>query len=98
MELGFTGGIALVVVLGVVGQVAAKALKVPSILLLLVLGLLAGPVSGLVDPDVLLGDELFPLVSMAVGLLLFEESLKLDMKRLQGGARRPVALLVTLGA
>jgi NhaP-type Na+/H+ or K+/H+ antiporter len=98
MELGFTGGIALVVVLGVVGQVAAKALKVPSILLLLVLGLLAGPVSGLVDPDVLLGDDLFPLVSMAVGLLLFEESLKLDMNRLQGGARRPVALLVTLGA
>jgi NhaP-type Na+/H+ or K+/H+ antiporter len=98
MELGFTGGIALVVALGVVGQVASKALRVPSILLLLVLGLLAGPVTGLVDPDALLGDELFPLVSMAVGLLLFEESLKLDMKRLQGGARRPVALLVTLGA
>ncbi|MEK8226925.1 cation:proton antiporter [Oerskovia sp. M15] len=35
---------------------------------------------------------------MAVGLLLFEESLKLDMTRLRGGARRPVALLVTLGA
>ena len=98
MELGFTGGIALVVLLGVVGQVAAKALKVPSILLLLALGLVAGPVTGLVDPDALLGKDLFPLVSMAVGILLFEESLKLDMARLKGGARRPVALLVTVGA
>ena len=62
------------------------------------LGLLAGPVLGLVDPDALLGDALFPLVSMAVGLLLFEESLKLDFRRLHGGARRPVLGLVTAGA
>ncbi|MEK8226926.1 hypothetical protein NKG05_13825 [Oerskovia sp. M15] len=53
MEL--TGGLALVVGLGVLGQVLAKSLRVPSILLLLVLGLLAGPVTGLVDPDALLG-------------------------------------------
>ena len=50
------------------------------------------------NPDALLGDDLFPLVSMAVSLLLFEESLKLDFSRLQGGARRPVLGLVTVGA
>jgi len=98
MELGFTAGIAAIVLLGVLGQLLGHAVKVPSIIVLLALGLLAGPVLGLVDPDALLGDALFPLVSMAVGLLLFEESLKLDFSRLHGGARRPVLGLVTTGA
>ncbi len=98
MELGFTAGIAAIVLLGVLGQLLGRAVRIPSIIVLLVLGLLAGPVLGLVDPDALLGDALFPLVSMAVGLLLFEESLKLDLSRLHGGARRPVLGLVTTGA
>ncbi|KQR08295.1 sodium:proton antiporter [Cellulomonas sp. Leaf334] len=98
MELGFTAGIAAIVLLGVLGQLLGHAVRIPSIIVLLVLGLLAGPVLGLVDPDALLGDALFPLVSMAVGLLLFEESLKLDFSRLHGGARRPVLGLVTTGA
>ncbi|MFD6135268.1 cation:proton antiporter [Isoptericola sp. NPDC056618] len=96
--MDLVGGIALVVAVGVAGQVAAKRLRVPSILLLLVLGLLVGPVLGWLDPDEVFGDALFPLVSMAVGLLLFEESLKLDFGRLRGGARRPVLGLVTTGA
>jgi len=96
--MDLVGGIALVVAAGVLGQVAARALRVPSILLLLVLGLLVGPVLGWLDPDEVFGDALFPLVSMAVGLLLFEESLKLDFARLRGGARRPVLGLVTTGA
>ncbi|MFI2104204.1 cation:proton antiporter [Isoptericola sp. NPDC019693] len=96
--MDLVGGIALVVALGVAGQVAARSLRVPSILLLLVLGLLVGPVLGWLDPDELFGNALFPLVSMAVGLLLFEESLKLDFGRLRGGARRPVLGLVTTGA
>jgi NhaP-type Na+/H+ or K+/H+ antiporter len=98
MELAFTGGIAAIILLGVLGQLVGHAARIPSIIVLLVLGLLAGPVLGLVDPDALLGDALFPLVSMAVGLLLFEESLKLDFSRLRGGARRPVLGLVTTGA
>ncbi|WP_426593220.1 cation:proton antiporter [Cellulomonas sp. McL0617] len=98
MELAFTGGIAAIVLFGVVGQLLGKATRIPSIILLLLLGLLVGPVLGWVDPDALLGDDLFPLVSMAVALLLFEESLKLDFSRLQGGARRPVLGLVTVGA
>jgi NhaP-type Na+/H+ or K+/H+ antiporter len=96
--MDLVGGIALVVLLGAAGQVAAKALGVPSILLLLGLGLLAGPGLGLLDPDAVFGESLFTLVSMAVGLLLFEESLKLDFARLRGGARRPVVGLVTVGA
>ena len=98
MELGFTAGIAAIVLFGVLGQILGKATRIPSIIPLLVLGLLVGPVLGWVNPDAILGDALFPLVSMAVGLLLFEESLKLDLSRLHGGARRPVLGLVTTGA
>ena len=98
MELGFTAGIAAIVLFGVLGQILGKAVRIPSIIPLLVLGLLVGPVLGWVNPDAILGDALFPLVSMAVGLLLFEESLKLDLSRLHGGARRPVLGLVTTGA
>ncbi len=98
MELGFTGGVALIVLLGVGGQVLGRVTRVPSIILLLLLGLLVGPVLGWLAPEAILGDALFPLVTMAVSLLLFEESLKLDLGRLRGGARRPVIGLVTIGA
>lgn len=98
MELAFTGGIAAIVLFGVLGQLLGRATHIPSIILLLLLGLLVGPVLGWVDPDELLGDDLFPLVSMAVSVLLFEEALKLDFRRLSGGARRPVLGLVTVGA
>ncbi len=98
MRIGFAAGIAVVVSLGVAGQVVGRRMAVPSIILLLALGLAVGPVSGVLDPDDIFGEPLFELVSMAVGLLLFEESLKLDLRRLRGRARRPVILLVTLGA
>jgi NhaP-type Na+/H+ or K+/H+ antiporter len=96
--VGFVGGIALIVVAGVLGQVVGRSTRVPSIIVLLLLGLFVGPVTGWLDPDAVLGSRLYPLVSMAVGLLLFEESLKLDLVRLRGGARRPVLGLVTVGA
>ena len=48
-------GIALVSVLA---QWLAWSLRVPAILFLLLTGLLLGPVSGLLDPDALLGDLL----------------------------------------
>ncbi len=46
-------GIALVSVLA---QWLAWSLRVPAILFLLLTGLTLGPVSGLLDPDALLGD------------------------------------------
>lgn len=96
--LDFVGGVALIVVAGVVGQVVGRSTRIPSIIVLLLLGIVVGPVTGWLDPDAVLGTRLYPLVSMAVGLLLFEESLKLDLTRLRGGARRPVLGLVTVGA
>ncbi|WP_240665374.1 hypothetical protein [Cobetia sp. ICG0124] len=53
------------------------------ILPLLIVGILAGPVTGWLKPDELLGDLLFPLVSLAVAVILFEGSLTLDFKDLR---------------
>ncbi len=84
--------------LGMVAQVAAWRLRLPSILLLLGTGFACGP-SGLgwIDPDWMLGEHLFPIVSLSVGIILFEGGLSLKLREL-GEHRRVVWLLVTLGA
>jgi NhaP-type Na+/H+ or K+/H+ antiporter len=91
-------GIGLIVLLGIGLQWVARRLGVPSIVLLLVGGLVVGPGLDLVDPDLIFGDSLFPIVSLAVGLLLFNGGLELDLAELRGGARQPVIRLVTVGA
>ncbi|MHC4219489.1 MAG: cation:proton antiporter [Planctomycetota bacterium] len=95
--------LASVIVLGIGAQWLAWRLGVASILLLLVAGFLAGPVSGLVfgrplvDPDELLGDLLAPFVSIAVALILYEGGLSLRLAELRE-ARAAVWRLVTFGA
>ena len=53
---------------GALSQYLAWRIKVPAILFLLLAGILAGPVSGLLDPDALFGDLLFPFISLAVAV------------------------------
>lgn len=86
-----------IIVTGIGAQWLAWRLKVPAILFLLGIGLLLGPVTGLLDPNALLGDLLFPLVSLAVAVILFEGALTLQFKELKG-VGSAVWLLVTLGA
>lgn len=88
--------IALIVVLGVLAQWLAAQLGIPSILLLLLVGLAAGPGFGLVDPDELLGGLLFPLVSLGVGLLLFEGGLGLHRSEI-GAWTGVLFRLLTIG-
>lgn len=76
-------GVAAVVVLGVLAQWLAWRLRLPSILLLLMIGLVAGPMTGLLSPEEVLGDLLFPLVSLAVGYILYEGGLSLRVKELR---------------
>jgi NhaP-type Na+/H+ or K+/H+ antiporter len=71
-----------IIVLGIGAQWLAGRLRLPSILLLLVFGFLAGPVTGLINPDKTIGDLLFPLVSIAVGIILFEGGLSLRLSEL----------------
>ncbi len=94
---GPTTTIAVIIGLGVGALWLASRLNVPSILLLLPSGILAGPVLGLIDPDEQFGDLLFPLISLGVGLLLFEGGLNLRWERTTE-VRSVVFRLVTLGA
>lgn len=96
---------ALIAVGGVMAQWIAWRVRLPSILLLLLAGLLAGPVMRAIapgtpfalDPDGLLGDLLLPLVGVSVGLILFEGGMTLSLHEVRS-QRRTLTLLVTVGA
>ena len=88
--------IALVVGVGVAAQWIAARFKIPAILLLLLIGFLAGPVFGVFDPDAVFGDLLFPSVTVAVGVILFEGALTLRIADIRG-AGTVVLRLITLG-
>ncbi len=85
-----------VIALGVCAQWVSGLIGVPSILLLVVLGVLAGPVTGLLDPDQVFGASLLPLVSISVALILYEGGLSLRISELRK-VGRVVGKLLTLG-
>ncbi|UCD94749.1 MAG: sodium:proton antiporter [Candidatus Zixiibacteriota bacterium] len=89
-------GLASIIVLGIIAQWLGWRLRLPSILLLLVFGIIAGPISGVLHPDELFGDLLFPLVSVSVAIVLFEGGLNLRISELKG-AGRVVRNLTTVG-
>ncbi len=89
-------GLATIIVLGIGAQWLAWRLKLPAILFLLLVGFLTGPVAGLLDPDALLGDLLFPFVSLSVAIILFEGGLSLDIAELKE-IGRVVRNLMTAG-
>ena len=68
-----------IIVLGIGAQWLAWHIQLPSILLLLCLGFLAGPITGYLDADRLLGDLLLPIVSISVAVILFEGGLSLNV-------------------
>ncbi len=88
--------LSLLVAVGVTLQWIAARLGIPSILLLLITGFIAGPVTGIFNPDALFGDLLFPGISMAVAIILFEGALTLRFADLRG-AEQVVVRLITLG-
>ena len=92
-------GLLLVCILGVgfLAQWLAWRVKLPAILFLLLAGILMGPVIGVLAPDKLLGPLLFPIVSLAVSVILFEGSLTLRFSELPD-IGRAVRGLVTYGA
>lgn len=88
--------LALILVAGIACQWLAWRLKLPAIIFLLGCGILAGPVLGWLHPDTLLGELLFPIVSLAVAVILFEGSLTLSFKEIPG-LGRVIRNLITLG-
>ncbi|KJG38224.1 sodium:proton antiporter [Photobacterium angustum] len=84
-------------VLGLSCQWLAWRMKLPAILLLLMAGLIIGPVTGVFNPNILFGDLLFPLISLSVAVILFEGSLTLNFDEIKN-VRRNVKSIVTVGA
>lgn len=74
----------------------ADRLRIPSILTLLTVGVLIGPVFGIVDPASMFGDLLTPFVSVAVGVILFEGGLSLRISEIEG-SQRIIWSLVSVG-
>ena len=89
--------LAIIVGVGMAAQWLAWRIQVPSIILLLVAGLLLGPVFSLIDPDEFLGGTLFPIVSVSVALILFEGGLDLPPRELRSTGT-VVRRLITVGA
>ena len=81
--------------LTVAAQWLAVWVRVPAALLLLVLGCVVGPVSGFLEPDLLFGDLLLPLVSMALALVLFFDSL--TVRQLRAADQGSVRSLASIG-
>jgi NhaP-type Na+/H+ or K+/H+ antiporter len=88
--------IAAIGVLALACQWFAWWVKLPAILFLLLSGIVVGPLSGWIDPDALFGDLLFPMVSLAVAVILFEGSLTLRFSEIKG-LERVVQRMVSSG-
>ena len=89
--------LAVIVGVGMAAQWIAWRSQIPSIILLLISGLLLGPVFGVIDPDAFLGGTLFPIVSLAVALILFEGGLDLPPRELRATGT-VVRRLISVGA
>ncbi len=89
-------GLAGILVLGVAAEWLAWRVHLPTIFVLLLFGVIAGPATGLLNPDVLFGDLLMPLVSLCVAVILFEGGLTLRFRELRSEGR-VVWLLITVG-
>lgn len=98
MEASFeiTLQIAIAVVAGIGAQVLAEYLKVPSIVFLLLFGILLGADgTGLLHPQ-LLGAGLEVIVALATAVILFEGGLNLELRDL-GKVSGSLRNLVTIG-
>lgn len=85
--------LAAIPILGIVAQWVAWRFRLPSIMVLLVAGILFGPVLGFLHPDEQLGPVLLPLVQLAVAIILFEGGLQLrfsDLKNIGKAVRNLV--------
>ncbi len=89
--------VASVLAAGVLAQWIGWRFGVPAIVFLLAGGLVAGPITGALSPDQTFGDLLFPSVSLAVAVILFEGALGLGGRGVRT-AGRTVWLLLTVGA
>ena len=88
--------LALVLMTGIACQWLSWRIKLPSIIFLLGCGILAGPLLNWLNPDQLLGELLFPFVSLSVAVILFEGSLTLRFSDIPG-LEKVIRNMITFG-
>lgn len=88
--------LAAIGILGIGAQWIAWRTGWPAIALMLIAGIIAGPVTGFVQPERDFGHLLEPLISLAVAVILFEGGLNLNFRELRH-AEGAVHRLVVLG-
>ena len=88
--------VAIVAFIAMVAQWTGWRMKIPSIVFLLLGGFVFGSVFGFIQPEIIFGDALQPIVSVAVAIILFEGSLTLDFAEIKQG-RRILKQIVLIG-
>ncbi len=92
-------GLGLIVGVAIFSRWLAWKLKIPAIILLILVGLAVGPIFGLVNPKELLGDLFYPLIELAVVIILFEGGLNLrfhEFKSIASGIKRLISIGLVL--
>lgn len=88
---------AVVGVAGVGAQWLAWKFRLPAIVLMLAMGLILGPISGIFVPERDIGKLVEPMIALAVAVILFEGGLTLSFKKL-ADAGPAVRRLIYIGA
>jgi cell volume regulation protein A len=94
MSVPLAFGIAsIVVMIGFLGNYAAKKFSLPDILILILLGVLLGPVTNLLDRNAFV--DIAPLfASLALTLILFDGGLNMRLSKVIEGSARSAALAI----
>jgi NhaP-type Na+/H+ or K+/H+ antiporter len=85
-----------IISIGIGAQWIAWRFRIPSILLLLIFGFLAGPVTGFLNPDTLMGNLLSPFIALSLALILFEGGMSLKIADVMEN-RKVVRNLLSIG-
>jgi NhaP-type Na+/H+ or K+/H+ antiporter len=85
-----------ILLVGMGCQWIAWRVKLPAILFLLLSGIFAGPVMHWLNPDQIFGHLLFPFISLAVAVILFEGSLTLKFQDIRG-LEKVIRNMITYG-
>lgn len=90
--------VSLFIGLGIFSQWLANLLKWPAIVVMSIIGLLIGPIIGIVNPQETMGPEIYgTIVSLSVAIILFEGSSNLDTRELLG-ISKTLRRIMTYGA
>ncbi|ADI37881.1 putative integral membrane protein [Waddlia chondrophila 2032/99] len=75
--------LSIILIVGLLSTWIAELIHIPNILLMLLMGFLVGPITGLINPQELFGDLLLPIVSLSVAIILFEGGLSLEIRKVK---------------